>query len=541
MKILFVNPSLRPGSEHKFLPVGLGYVMTYVKSKGYSFELLDIDVADYSDENVEKYFIKNKFDVVCIGSIVTHYKWVKWFINTVKKHQPSAQVVVGNSVGGSIPEVLFQTTKVDIVIYGEAELTIVELFEALNTGKSFGEINEPHVEIPHPNLGYPATLKGTGIEGLIYRSKEGLIINNGKRKAVKDIDTFPFPDWEIFDVSKYLDIGRKLGASKAWFYKPEDAIILPINTARGCVFKCTFCHYVFWHDPYRHRSAENVIAEIKQNQKKYNANFFNFWDELSFHKIGPAKTFVDKLIEADLKIHWTGAIRADLMGKDVDAKGKPIPREDRLDLARKFVKSGCVSAGYSLESGSDKILESMNKRVQSKYFKEQVHICREAGLTTDTSVIIGYPEETKETIAETYSKLHELKVYPSTGYLIPLPETGMWKHALENGYIGNNKGNNEDIKNIDDYLTQITERQDFSLNLTKMTDEELKNETLQWLSKLNKDFGINLDESKLIKTGGEDESGKNQTKDRVIPDNIVERNQTTDDSLNYATAKGTMR
>ncbi len=94
MKILFVNPSLRPGSEHKFLPVGLGYVITYVRENGYSFELLDIDVADYSDDYVEKYFIKNKFDVVCIGSIVTHYKWIKWFINTVKKHQPFAKVVV---------------------------------------------------------------------------------------------------------------------------------------------------------------------------------------------------------------------------------------------------------------------------------------------------------------------------------------------------------------------------------------------------------------------------------------------------------------
>ena len=138
---------------------------------------------------------------------------------------------------------------------------------------------------------------------------------------------------------------------------------MPINTARGCVFKCTFCHYVFWHDPYRHRSAENVIAEIRQNQKKYGANFFNFWDELSFHKIEPAEKFVDELIKADLKIHWSCAIRADLLGKDLDPKGNPIPREKRVNLAKKFVKAGCVSAGYSLESGSDKILEAMNKKV----------------------------------------------------------------------------------------------------------------------------------------------------------------------------------
>ena len=194
-----------------------------------------------------------------------------------------------------------------------------------------------------------------------------LIVNNGKRKAVKKIDDFPFPDWELFDIQTYLADTKKHppktfgGVSHVWFYKPEDAVAMPVNTARGCVFKCTFCHYVYWHDPYRQRSAQNVLAEIKQNQKKYGANFFNFWDELTFHKIGPAEKFVDELIKADLKVHWTCSIRADLMGRDVDNKGKPIPRETRLNLAKKFVQAGCTTVNFSLESGSDEILEAMNR------------------------------------------------------------------------------------------------------------------------------------------------------------------------------------
>ena len=529
MKLLFVNPSLRPGQNaHLFLPVGLGYVMTYVKKYGYNFDLLDIDVGNYSNDYVEKYFRENKFDIICLGSIVTHYSWIKWCINTIKKYQPNAIVIVGNSVGGSIPEVLFQKTKVDIVVYGEAEVTMTKVLDAINFGKSLGEVHEPHVEIPHANKGYPATIKGIGIDGIIFRSKNGLIVNNGKRKAVKNIDDFPFPDWELFDVETYLKVGQKFGASHSWHYKPNEAIIMPINTARGCVFKCTFCHYVFWHDPYRHRSPENVIAEIKQNQKKYNANFFNFWDELSFHKLGPATKFIDELIKADLKIHWTCAIRADLMGKEHDAKGNSIPREDRLNLAKKFVKAGCVSAGYSLESGNDEILKAMNKKVESKYFNEQVTICREAGLITNTSLIIGYPQETKETIKETMTKLAKLKVYPSTGFLLPMPETGMWDHAIKNNYI----------KDIDKYLTEITERQDFSLNMTKMTDEELKNETLQWLTKLNEIFGNSLDESKLLKTGGEDQHSKHQEKSKNMPQ---DKNATTKDILNYAAQEGAMR
>ena len=142
MKILFINPSLRGGKAgHLFLPVGLAYVMTYVKQFGYKFDLLDIDAGSYDDEYIEKYFIKNKFDVICMGSIVTHYRWIKWCINTIKKYQPEATVIVGNSVGGSIPEVLFQKTKVDIVVYGEAEVTIKEVFNAIKRNNHY--LNSP--------------------------------------------------------------------------------------------------------------------------------------------------------------------------------------------------------------------------------------------------------------------------------------------------------------------------------------------------------------------------------------------------------------
>ena len=537
MKILFINPSLRGGikGSHLSLPVGLGYVMTYVKKHGYNFDLLDIDAGGYDNEYLEKYFIENKFDIICMGCIITHYKWIKWCVNTIKKHQPKTIVMVGNSVGGSIPEVLFRTTKVDIVIYGEGEITTKEVFDAIEYNKSFGEIVEPHVEITHMNKGYPSTIKGVGIPGMIYRTKDNLIVNNGKRKAVKKIDDFPFPDWELFDIQTYLADTKKHppktfgGVSHVWFYKPEDAVAMPVNTARGCVFKCTFCHYVYWHDPYRQRSAQNVMAEIKQNQKKYGANFFNFWDELTFHKIGPAEKFVDELIKADLKVHWTCSIRADLMGRDVDNKGKPIPRETRLNLAKKFVQAGCTTVNFSLESGSDEILEAMNKKVKSKYFKEQVEICREAGLVINTSLVIGYPQETPETIKETMTQCKKLKIYPSTGFLLPLPETGMFKYAIENGYI----------KDIDDYLTQITERQDFSLNMTKMTEGEIKKETIQWLENLNKAFGNLLAKERLIKTGGYDKISKHQnTKARK---ETVHRNTTTVETLNYGTQEGTVR
>jgi len=161
----------------------------------------------------------------------------------------------------------------------------------------------------------------------------------------------------------------------------------------------------------------------------------------------------------------------------------------------------------------------MNKKIQSKYFNEQVNICKEAGLISITSLVIGYPDETRETISETMLKLEKLGVYPSTGFLLPLPETGMWKYAIENNFI----------KDIDHYLTQITERQDFSLNLTKMKEKDLKNETIKWLKRLNKNFENNLKNESLLKTGGYNRHSKNQVKDRV------KSSTNTRETLNYAT------
>ena len=93
----------------------------------------------------------------------------------------------------------------------------------------------------------------------------------------------------------------------------------------------------------------------------------------------------------------------------------------------------------------NKIINNFNKftlksnkfSIKSKYFKEQVQICREAGLVINTSLVIGYPQETSETLKETMTQLEKLKVYPSTGFLLALPETGMWKYAIENNYIEN--------------------------------------------------------------------------------------------------------
>jgi anaerobic magnesium-protoporphyrin IX monomethyl ester cyclase len=514
MKILFINPSLRPEAPHRYLPVGLAYVMTAAHEAGFKFDLLDVDIGRYSNEYVEQFLAKNRYDVIALGSIVTHYRWTKWCIQTAKEYNPACKIIVGNSVGGSIPEVIFRHTPADIIVKGEADVTFVEVLRALNEGRSLGECVMPMASVAHRNGNLPSAMKGVGVEGIIFRSDDGTIINNGPRKAVKDINTLSNPNWDLFDVQEYLKVGTNL-AHETVRYPKENAIVFPVNTARGCVFQCTFCHYVFWNDPYRHRSAANVIGEIKHLQQKYSCNYIEFWDELSFHKLQPAEKFVDELIAADLGIHWSAAVRTDLFGRD------DIPYEQRRRVAEKFKMSGALALGFSLESGNDKILEAMNKKVKAKYFDNQVELLRDVGLISNTSLVLGYPQETLETIAETMEMCRRNRVYPSVGFLLPLPETGMWDYALEHGHI----------TEIDSYLSTMTERQDIVVNMTKLPSEALMSATREWLERLNEEFGRLLPQENLIRTGGYATHNKHQE---------VHRHRNTDDSFNYAKVAGVM-
>ena len=118
-KILFINPSLRLKSPTKFLPVGIASVMTYLDSHNIDFDFLDVDINELEDSQIEDYLDRNRYDIILSGSIVTHYKWMKWLTNTVKKYNRNSIVIIGNSVAGSIPKLFLENSSADVAILGE--------------------------------------------------------------------------------------------------------------------------------------------------------------------------------------------------------------------------------------------------------------------------------------------------------------------------------------------------------------------------------------------------------------------------------------
>ena len=308
LKLLFINPCLREGHS-KLLPVGLASVMTFVKNKGFDFELLDVDVNEYQDDYIENYIEKNKYDVILYGSIVTHYKWIKWLTHTIKKYHPNTLTVIGNSVAGSCYEVFMNNSPVDVVVIG-GEITCANVLDAYRNGNGFDKI-----------------------EGIAFRNSDGMIVKTPQRSAVKKLDDLPVPDWSLFEIDKYFDNSIDMS------YGDDDEsekIILPVITARGCAFRCTFCHFVYWNDPYRYRSAQSIIDEIRYNIDQYGVTNVSFFDDLTFAGLGQTEKLVDKILDSGLNFKWTGSIRADLFGHPRSSY------EKRLSIAKKMKESGCT-------------------------------------------------------------------------------------------------------------------------------------------------------------------------------------------------------
>ncbi|MBL7129802.1 MAG: B12-binding domain-containing radical SAM protein [Candidatus Omnitrophica bacterium] len=443
MKVVFINPSLRPDSKRRQLPVGLAYIVTAVKKAGFDFDLIDMDINQLTMQDLEETLGRNTYEIYAIGCIVTGFKLIKEIAEIIKRTNPASIIIAGNSVATSIPEILLSNTKVDIAVMGEGDIAIVDLLRTLETK---GEISN--------------------VVGIAFK-KNGKTIYTPKRHVVSNIDILGFPDWDIFEIEKY----NAYGAINVDSFTSDRIISFPLNTARGCPFNCTFCYHVFKGERYRKYSEDRAIEEIKRLHHEYNCSFVCFWDELSFLTIKSVKSLAERLSRLEFKIEWEATTRGDLF------------RKEHIGLIKDLKSLSCKTICFSLENASPEILKAINKRMDVAQFIEQSKALWKGGITPLTSVIFGYPQETPETIKRTLDVCEECGMYPSTGFLLPLPATPIYDWAKKNAYIPNEV----------EYLEKIGDRQDFHINLTKMSDEDFISTVESGLRALAEKQGLKLE------------------------------------------------
>lgn len=456
MHVVLVNTAIRPDST-KLLPnVGLAYIASAINRAGFPVTMLDIDVHRYSCSQLEHWLRTHPCDVIGIGTLTSHYGWTKRFAALCKSIHPRAPIIVGNTLGTSVPKVLLEKTDVEYCVLGEGDVTIVELLAALDMGTPVSEV-----------------------AGLAYK-QAGQVYETPERPTIREIDRIPFPDWDLFEVSAYLAKSHQHVLQSDQLPLPREQMIsMPVTTARGCPFTCTFCYHAFQGTKYRHRAASSIADEMIALRDHYGVNFINFWDELSFSHPRQAEQLADELLAKQANLHFVASCRADLFG------------EQHFPIAKKLRQAGCIALSYSLENADEGILEAMNKKCDSTDFITQTRVLQEAGIDCTTSLVFGYPQETRETIRKTFAVVERAKIYPSVGYLEPMPGTPMYETAKTMGVITDEE----------DYLMQMGDRQDLRVNLTAMSSADLQACVKSELVALNQKFKLDYTDKNLIKTG----------------------------------------
>lgn len=456
MKILFINIALRQTSGPKYLPLGLCYIISAVKRAGYGYDLLDLDANQLSKEQTELFLRTHRYDIVAMGCIVTGYRHVKWLAQVIEEAFPDTIIIVGNSVASSIPNILLNKTKTDIAVIGEGDQTILDLLRAIQNKSDLGSVH-----------------------GIAYKQNNDIKCSP-RREVIRDIDQIRIPDWDIFNVDLYI---ASLLPYLDEPYPPiprEKVRSFIINTARGCLYNCTFCYHVFRGHKYRWRSPSSIIIEMRYDQERYGINHFYFWDELTLFSIKQAEAFADAMLASGLQVYWRSSCISGLFSKD-----------EHVEVAKKLKDAGALGIGFSLESADPEILKWMNKKATIEAFSRQVEILRRAGLPVTTSIVLGYPNETEKTIKATIDCCIASGIYPSAGYLLPQPGTPMYDYALKHGYI----------KDEEEYILSMGDRQDLHLNMTQMSDHELEAIVQSELGRCSRALGLNHKPEMLLKTG----------------------------------------
>ena len=210
----------------------------------------------------------------------------------------------------------------------------------------------------------------------------------------EDLDTIPYPARDLIDIKSY-----------GYEFEPGHKATT-IMTSRGCPWNCAFCTKDIFGKTLRFRSPENVAGEVKEGIDKFGIHDFLFLDDVMTLK----RDRIEKLLALlePLKINWRCYSRVDTLDKD---------------LLIKMKGAGCKEIGCGVESGSQKILDNVNKKTTVDQNTKIALLCKEVGIVFNAFIMIGLPGETYETVLETRRWFEE--VLPEKfGYNIFSPYVG---------------------------------------------------------------------------------------------------------------------
>ena len=413
-------------SNEKYIPLGPLYLSSSLKKNGHDVRFIDLnneqmkckvkkernfDLNTYFNEYAKKVFSDFNPDIV---GVTVHYSGrfhpAIEISRLVKAEYPHVPIVFGG-IHPTIfqKEILSEYQCVDFILQGESDFTLVDLVESVTKGD----------------------FKYKSIDGLAYMMN-GTVTVNAKNIYIDDIDNLSFPDYSLVDIKDYyFDTSR-------WF-NPKN---LPINlsiyllSSRSCPRRCTYCSMFMVHGPkYRPRSAKNVVDEIAYIYRKYNHRYFSFMDD-------------NFTLNKKRLLQICEDIRARGLNIQFDTpNGLEINTLDE-EVLEALVDVGMVKTCLAIESGSEEIRNSVNKRIKTEKIFEVLKAIRKfPNLIYNTFFIVGFPNETHETLEETRQLIKALDLKSAViSFATPFPGTKLYEECISNKLIDLDRS---DLHNVD--------------------------------------------------------------------------------------------
>lgn len=391
MNLLLINPSHE--SVYRNSKIKAGVPRSPVLSlaaiapalrKNHTVRIFDAAIFTDPYAQLRTEIINFKPDYAAITFTTPLYDEMRRIAGLVKEINPRIVTIGGGPHASAMPQETLGDSPLDIVVAGEGDFALSEIIDG----------------------GGPDTVPG------VFYKKDGRIFKNPARELIKDLDSLPFPAWDLFDLEKYSSselLARKSPAG--W-----------LETSRGCVFKCAYCNKSVFSAAFRTKSAGRVVDEIEY-MLGLGFKEIHIADDAFTTNIARAKDICGEIIKRKLSFPW-----ATVTGIRIDGVDKEL-----LELMK---ASGCYRVYYGIESGNQKVLDTIQKGITLEKIRAVVKLSKEAGLEVFGFFMIALPGETESSMRDTINFAKELDLdMAKMSITVPLPATRLYETWKEEGRI----------------------------------------------------------------------------------------------------------
>lgn len=358
--ILLINPDSPPespwGFSRRLPPLGLTYIASTLEKAGFQVNIYDNCLMRKSVNEIKNEVKKLSPEIVGISCNSVNYKKCVEISKAVKDVVPECKVIVGGPHPTYVPGSVLKCPEIDYAIVGEGERAMLELVRCIKDGATIQSIAK--------------------IPGVAYKIGEKFKVNSPE--FIDDLDEIPLPARHLLQMNLY---DRKFELLEV---EPVDIM----NVVRGCPFNCSFCETKeIWGHVSRYFSPSRIVEEIEHLANTYGTKGFYFIGDNFTINEKVTRAVCELLIKKELDVEWVCDTRVDLVSRNL------------LEIMR---EAGCRTIWFGVESGSPRILQKLNKGITLEQAVKAFKLCKEVGIRTACSFLMGIPGEKVEDMEATF-------------------------------------------------------------------------------------------------------------------------------------------